>query len=456
MEGGGPVRAALVGALLVAAADAAAAQHHVSFAGEGAIGRSLTVEVRGDPSASAFVAVSFGLRRDPVPTPLGPLRLAAPLTVLHQGTFPGELTLSLPLPDDPALVGQLVFAQVLASPDPPSREVDPERSVGTLTTGGGTPVARTTIVDRGTDFSRRFDVLVLNFDPIVDSRGGRRLHEVLGFHDPRVLAQRYVDAMRVASGGYVDQVIVDWVDLDVYPVKEDGFRYDDDTYLANWAAGGGWHVPDLSDYDAIIDDNDLTLRVSTGEIDEVFLFGAPFFGYYESRMAGPNAYWVNSPGMAHVQSTRKFVLMGFNYERGLDSMLHDYGHRIESIMTRVYGSWNNGAPPRHLWDEFSRYDLIDPGGAGLGNTHFPPNGQADYDYGNPTPVLSTCDDWRDNFPNLQGTRRMIDASEWGASEEGFLRWYFDHFPRRQGRLVDRRLGNWWKYTHDFNAYALTN
>jgi hypothetical protein len=35
--------------------------------------------------------------------------------------------------------------------------------------------------------------------------------------------------------------------------------------------------------------------VARGEIDEIWLFGGPYFGFYESRMAGPGAFWCNAP-----------------------------------------------------------------------------------------------------------------------------------------------------------------
>ena len=35
-------------------------------------------------------------------------------------------------------------------------------------------------------------VLVLNFDPIVQSRGDRPLHEVLGWNDPHTLTEGYI------------------------------------------------------------------------------------------------------------------------------------------------------------------------------------------------------------------------------------------------------------------------
>jgi hypothetical protein len=354
---------------------------------------------------------------------------------MFQGAMPsGGLSFTMPIPNQPGWVGTLFFAQALALP------------------GGMSLPSRTSIVAAGTDPPKTFKVLVLNYEPIIESQGGLRLHQVAGWNDPRQLAPAYINALRLASGGFVDQMVVDWQDLDVWPVKVDGFAYTDATYLQHLSTGTGWHQPDTANYDVIISSNNVAARVQSGEIDEVFLFGGPYFGYYESRMAGPNAYWVNSPGMPWINSGRKFILMGFNYERGLAEMLHDYGHRLESIMTHVYGSWSSGSGIAHHWDRFSRYHQIAPGLAACGNTHFPPNGQSDYDYGNPFFVTCRADDWLFNWPNLQGTVRLMNSSEWGASHEGFMRWMFNHLPRKTGTNPDSRQNNWWKYTQDFNGY----
>ena len=55
------------------------------------------------------------------------------------------------------------------------------------------------------------------------------------------------------------------------------------------------------------------------------------FGFYESRMAGPGAFWCNAPQCENTDACRKrFVIMGFSYERGVGEMLEDLRHRAES------------------------------------------------------------------------------------------------------------------------------
>jgi hypothetical protein len=66
------------------------------------------------------------------------------------------------------------------------------------------------------------------------------------------------------------------------------------------------------------------------------MFGGPYFGFYESRMAGQKAFWCNAPGIE--QNCKRFVMMGFNYERGVREMIHSFGHRAESILAVHFGS----------------------------------------------------------------------------------------------------------------------
>ena len=50
-------------------------------------------------------------------------------------------------------------------------------------------------------------------------------------------------------------------------------------------------------------------RVNSGEIDEVWLFGHPYGGYWESIMCGPGAFWCNAPPLAGTEhASRRFAL----------------------------------------------------------------------------------------------------------------------------------------------------
>ncbi len=297
-------------------------------------------------------------------------------------------------------------------------------------------------------------VLVINYDPIIRSEGGRRLHEVGHWNDPHVLADGYASDLYACSGRYVRFQIADWKDVDEFPLKKDGFRYTEEEYLRDLRAKGGWHQPDAVDYQAIIREFHLDRRVASGEIDEVWIFSMPYSGFWESTMAGRGAYACNSDPLQGVDCPRIFVIMGFNYERGVGEMLEDWGHRTESILTHVYGSWE--AKKTHAWNRFTLYDKEAPGDAACGNVHFAPNSLKDYDWGNKTFVWSTCDDWLD-YPHLTGRTRLVNTDDWGGgSIRSHHRWWLSHLPRASGRGPDGKLANWWAYVADFNHYPESN
>lgn len=291
-------------------------------------------------------------------------------------------------------------------------------------------------------------VLVLNFDPIVKA-AGRRLHEVAGWNDPRTLTATYIADVAECSGEYVRYRVVEWVDVDAYPVKKDGFRYTDDSYLRCLRGEAGWHQPDAIDYHAILRQFAIPERVDAGAIDEVWIWAFPYAGLWESTMAGAGAYFCNSPPVEGVATSRLFVIMGFNYERGVGEMLEDLGHRAESILTHVFGSCE--PKESHAWNRFTLTERVAPGRAGVGSIHFAPNSRMDYDWGNPTMVWSACDDWL-NYPNLTGERRRVNCREWGNGDiRAHHRWWLGHLPRAPGRTASR-LNNWWAYAVDFNHY----
>ncbi len=164
-------------------------------------------------------------------------------------------------------------------------------------------------------------------------------------------------------------------------------------------------------------------------------------------MAGPGAFWCNSPPLdSFGHMSRKFVIMGFNYERGLGEMLESYGHRAESIMAQVYRGKRGEA---NLWQRFIRYDMNRPGQAEVGNVHFAPNSRQDYDWGNRAKVLSRCDTWL-NFPDLSGRTRQVNCAEWGNGDtRQHHLWWFRHFPHVAGQTAGIS-NNWWQYVLDPN------
>lgn len=307
-------------------------------------------------------------------------------------------------------------------------------------------------------------VLVLNYDPLIQYEPGipnnpilpsehnRRLHAVCGWPDPQVLAAGYEADVEAAARGSVDYQVVEWRDLDEWPRKTDGFRYNDLSYMVAWRQTRSFHSPDGLDYPFAMSSQGVEALINAGTVDEVWLFGAPYFGYWESAMAGPGAFFINGGVYTSVPTNRPFAIMGFNYERGVAEMLHDLCHRTESTMRRVFGSWNH-APFQHDWDRFSAVDITSPGQSGCGNCHYPPNATSDYDYANPRIVLSNAEDWL-NYPNRTGATTPVSRNNWGGPDyhRNFMKWWFTRLPNAHGLRTDWRQHNWWKYIFDFVAY----
>jgi hypothetical protein len=284
-------------------------------------------------------------------------------------------------------------------------------------------------------------------DPLMSSGNRERMSQTFGWNDPQRLAEAFIADMRAASYGLVDYQIAERILVDDFLPMADGFSYTPTEYLRRWRARGGFHQPDRVDYRRLLSAYRLVEKINRHEIDEVWTIGHPYAGFFESRMVGPGAFWCNAPPLEGVgNADRRFVIMAFNFERGVGEMLESYGHRAEAIMEHVYRDIPHD---RNLWVRFTRYDKIAPGRAEVGNIHFAPNSTADYDWGNRRKIPCRSRAWYD-FPDLSAPPRMENCSEWG---DGDIRahhlWWFRHLPHVQGR-TDGISNNWWEYIADPN------
>lgn len=295
-------------------------------------------------------------------------------------------------------------------------------------------------------------VLVLNFDPRIASENQRPLHEVCRWNHPRKLADGYIADLKKSSDGRVDIRIVDWIDIDAFHRKVDGFLYTGDGYLECHRTNKGWHQPDTADYVKTIHDFKIVARIDSGAIDELWFFGAPYFGYSESAMAGPGAFYINGHTFPQVNCKRAFAIMGFSYERGIAEMLHNLCHRVESTMSRIYGGWKADELTSN-WARFAANERQSNGVAAVGTCHWPPNAERDYDYSNRRIVHSTADNWL-TFPWLSAKQSPVNCETWGGPDyhRNYMNWWFHHLPRAPGTNADGRLNNWWEYIFRFNAY----
>lgn len=303
-------------------------------------------------------------------------------------------------------------------------------------------------------------VLLIVLDPVMDGSPAKKLSAEMGWTRPDDLVGRFIAEVLQVSAGLVRYKIAQRIELNEFPRLADGFGYGPGTYRDVLRGASPAHTPTGIDYASIFERLSVLRRIERREIDEVWFMGFPHAGLYESVMAGSGAFWCNAPPLSQtVDCKRRFVAMGFSYERDLGEMLHSYNHRAEAILARIFNSLNFLAwsykrdrdpatirpdQPLNLFEQFLLFDQIAPGKAGVGSVHYPPNGIRDYDLGNPRLVASNSRDWL-RFPNFQGDVRMISASEWGGgSERAYQRWWMQHLPKTAGRR-DGIHNNWWQY-----------
>jgi hypothetical protein len=296
-------------------------------------------------------------------------------------------------------------------------------------------------------------VVVVIYDPVLPSIGGARLTEHVKANDPVHFSHILADVIRQASWGYIDYEIVDFLRVDGFPRKVDGFRYDDKTYLA--ARNKNEWQPSPSSYRAILEENGLVARCKREGITEVWLWGASgmhldeFAGWVKDRYLrfGPTDNpWLYRPyDIPGEELGRTTWVMGFNYEVGPDNMVHSYTHRVESQCALAFGDgvWDTKTR-RDPWNVFTFLETDFPGQPSMvGNCHVPANGQSGYDYGNARSVLSWADRWA-RYPDLRGEPRKVSRADWGGTQFGYQKWILEHVPKGPG-YTKWGYDNWWVY-----------
>jgi hypothetical protein len=296
-------------------------------------------------------------------------------------------------------------------------------------------------------------VYVIVYDPILSS--GQKLSAYLHWNDHAVLTQGTIDLFKQVTNNRVQYgVVYASIVTDGWPELIDGFRYTEATYLAMINGQSPPHKPEGVDYNKIVNSTqfDICGKLNRGEIDEVWIYNGPGFGFYESTLAGPGAYWYNSPPVPGPTGCNKLLpIMGPSPERGLDCAIENFGHRTESTMVQVYGSWQQNRTS-HNWERFALVKALSPNYSysGCGNIHYPPNGTRDYEYDNSSTVMSNCGDFI-NYPNLGDpavVAQPVTCSAWSCDHLAYFRYWYSHFPSNTGCAPDRVANDWWNYFAD--------
>jgi hypothetical protein len=301
-------------------------------------------------------------------------------------------------------------------------------------------------------------VYVVVYNPQLSN--GQKLSEYLHWNNHTDITQNTIDLFRQASKDKINYSIAyTTIITDGWPEKEDGFRYTEAEYLAVMNGQSSPHSPDTVDYNKIVNAPALDIcgKANRGEIDEVWIYNGPYFGFYESRLVGPGAYFYNSPPVPSPYTCNRLIpIMGPSPERGIAEATENFGHRTEATMMRIYGSWQQNRTS-HNWEKFALVKALSPNYSysGCGNIHYPPNGTSDYDYDNPSIVQTNCDDFA-NYPNLSDpltVAKSVTCSTWNCSHADYFRYWFGHLPSNDGCGPDNVANDWWKY---FANPALAN
>jgi hypothetical protein len=306
-------------------------------------------------------------------------------------------------------------------------------------------------------------VAVVIQDPRIPSMGNKRMHELFKtpgytfqWHDPRELMKAYRDTLNAVSHGAIRYEIVKIYDDSLFFTHLKGEKeLLGLSQVVKYLQEPKWETfrnkGTQFDYNSFIDHYRFCEMRDKGEINEVWLWSFPYGGTWESTFAGQGAFWLNSDPVQGSSCKELLTIMGLNYEREMSLALESYGHRVESIMRKVYGRWDNTASDLNNWELFTSIDMKVKGKAHIGNIHFPPNGVKDYDWINKTMVNTFADAWQ-YYPAIVETKgRTVDCQEWKCTHLGYMTWWMRHLPHFKGlNKQDGHLNNWWHYVVDYN------
>jgi len=289
-------------------------------------------------------------------------------------------------------------------------------------------------------------VMIIDFNPMLSSVG-KKVREYYGWNDPIPMEANYIASVKQATRGYVTYSIVQRLaNVNVFPTKSSGHVMTGDEYIDIMKGSPNAYKEQTINYNKVLTDYDVCGKVNRGEIDELWLWGAPWFGYYEAIMTGPNAFFTNAWPLTGNTCTRPLHIMGFSYERRLPEMLEDLAHRIEGTMKyNVFNGWFSGGNTD--FDRFTKGKTFHPTEGsfpfGCGSVHEPFNATSGYDWSNTTMVANTCESWG-NYPPAPTITKLANCTLWGCTGEGYLKYWMGKIPNVPG-TTNGKYNNWWKY-----------
>jgi len=300
------------------------------------------------------------------------------------------------------------------------------------------------------------------------------------------LVSQYQDWLNTLTSGRISYTIVATQDRRDLATRANGFDFDDEApaytgflsclntrvyTLPEYKNADGTETNlcnELADYSLIEAETQFCSKINNSIIDEVWLFGDPYGGFYETAVNGPHSNKLRGATMNVGDCNKLVPIMGFSYGAPFANMVHDFGHRAEYTMGNVYRDTDIGeysATPSG--DPSNNWELFHSGKTstnhtdysrtlnyfGCGNIHYAPGvvtptGNGEY---TGTATRNVCEDFA-NYPNLTpaaSQQRVLD-SVWGGNDLGHYTRWFTYFPKFQGVNLsgfhaDGLLNDWWEY-----------
>lgn len=183
----------------------------------------------------------------------------------------------------------------------------------------------------------------------------------------------------------------------------------------------------------------------------------------ESYLTGPFGSFGNG-FMDLPKCSKSYTVYDLNYGRSVSMALENHTHQMEQVFNYIekrddtpHENWGDLL----FWGKFVgsnwSHKIIIPS---CGWTHYPPNGESDYDWNNQKEVLSDCEDWK---PDGTGQKKIISCHTWGGEncnlDEGysFKIWWMQNIPGKTNGLFynGKQLINWWDFIGDFDKTMQT-
>lgn len=347
-------------------------------------------------------------------------------------------------------------------------------------------------------------VLVLVHNPQIQQPGTDNVNDLFSWMGWPSMAPRVACLSRFyhhASNGRMNFNVVGITDIDLWPDNDmqKGWDYastdvnrpvEPDDKVDNQELG------QLLVNKVFVNGRSVCDMIRSGDVEELWIYNAGGFGYFETALLGPQSYEYNWASLRGVDCGRTFRIAAGSASRGL--MLHNMMHGMESALRATQGILDAGNPNQG-WDRIdgdsavhlfmrSPKDLVEGTVSnspvtGCGDTHFTPSMQTrrlesgwehEYWYGDRAleggsePFAWSRESACAQIPTLS-TRGPLDAtvaaavradatavncSAWSCSEFGFYEYWHENWSDGIGCQLSSATAqegiwfDWWRYFAD--------